>query len=118
MKDRKSNDDKLKAICKFATRSFENLSELNDSSVCPPQKMRASGGGRKKNVPEVREALFSYFVNVRESMKGRLPKRILRQKTKQLYSEQLCENPLAEGEKPLKFGWIQMWEQEYNISLR
>ena len=82
--------------------------------------MRASGGGRKKNVPEVREALFSYFVDVRESMKGRLPKLLLRLKAKQLYSEQLRKNPLAEGEKSLKFGnrWIQMWEQEYNISLR
>ena len=59
MKDRKSNDDELKAACKFATRSFEHLSELNDSGVCPPKKMRASGGGRKKNAPEVREALFS-----------------------------------------------------------
>ena len=72
--------------------------------------MRASGGGRKKNVPEVREALFSYFVDVRESMKGRLPKCLLRLKAKQLYSEWLCENSLVEGEKPLKFGnwWIQM----------
>ena len=33
MKDRKSNDDEFKAACKFATRSFEHLSELNDSSV-------------------------------------------------------------------------------------
>ena len=53
-------------------------------------------------------------------MKGRLPKRLLRLKAKQLYSEWLRQNLLAEGEKPLKFGnrWIQMWEQEYNISLR
>ena len=36
MKDRKSTDDEFKAACKFATRSFEHLSELNDSSVCPP----------------------------------------------------------------------------------
>ena len=120
MKDRKSNDDEFKAACKFATRSFQHLSKLNDSSVCPPKKMRAIGGGRKKNAPEVREALFSYFVDVRESMKGRFPKRLLRLKAKQLYNEWLRENPLAEGEKPLKFGnrWIQMWEQEYNISLR
>ena len=33
MEDRKSNDDEFKAVCKFATRSFEHLSELNDSSV-------------------------------------------------------------------------------------
>ena len=82
--------------------------------------MGASGGGRKKNGPEVRKALFSYFVDVCESMKGRLPKRLLRLKAKQFYSEWLRENLLAEVGKPLKFGnlWIQMWEQEYNISLR
>ena len=82
--------------------------------------MRASGGGRKKNVPEVREALFSYFVGVRENMIGRLPKRLLRLNAKQLCSGCLRENPLSENEKPLKFGnqWVQMWEQEYNISLR
>ena len=53
-------------------------------------------------------------------MKGRLLKRLLRLEAKQLYNEWLRENPLTEGEKPLKFGnqWIQMWEQEYNIGLR
>ena len=82
--------------------------------------MRTSGGGRKKNAPEVTEALFSYFVDACESMKGRLLKRLLRLKAKQLYNEWLRENPLTEGEKPLKFGnqWIQMWEQKYNIGLR
>ena len=66
--------------------------------------MRTSGGGRKKNAPEVTEALFSYFVDACESMKGRLLKRLLRLKAKQLYNEWLRENPLTEGEKPLKFG--------------
>ena len=110
MKDRKSTDNELKAARKFATRSFERLSELNDSSACPPKKIRASSRGRKKNAPEVTEALFSYFVDVRKTMKGRLSKRLLRLKAKQLYSEWLCENSLVEGEKPLKFGnrWIQM----------
>ena len=110
----------MKAACKLATCSFEHLSELNDSNVCPSKKMYASGRCRKKNPPEVREALFSYFADVRESMKGILLNCLLRLKVKQLYSEWLRENLLAEGEKPLKFGnqWIQMWEQEYNISLR
>ena len=48
IKDRKSNDDEFKAACKFATRSFEHLSELKDSSICPPKKMLASGGGKRK----------------------------------------------------------------------
>ena len=74
MKDRKSNDNEFKAACKFSTRSFEHLSELNDSSVRPLKKIRASGRGRKKNAPEIREARFSYFVDGRESMKGALPK--------------------------------------------
>ena len=59
MKDRKSTDD-VKATCKFATRSFEHLSELNDSSACPPKKMRASSRGRKKNAPKVRSPVFLF----------------------------------------------------------
>ena len=95
MKDRKSNDNEFKAACKFTSRSFEHLSELNDSSVCPPKKMRASGGGRKKNTPEVTEGLLSYSIDVRKSMKGRLLKRLLRSKAKQLLSEWLCETLLV-----------------------
>ena len=86
----------LKRLVSLQLVVLNTLSESNDSIVCPPKKMRASAGGRKKNALEVREALFSDFVDVRENMKGRFPKRLLRLKAKQLYSEWLRENSLAD----------------------
>ena len=92
---------------------------MRDPSACAPVKKRAVGGGRKSKAPEVRNALFSWFVDVRESLKGRLPRRMFKLKANQMYEEWLLENPTPESEK-LKFGdqWIKMWESEYGISLR
>lgn len=77
------------------------------------------GGGRKSKSPEVREALFSWFIDVRESLKGRLPRRMFKLKANALYEEWLRDNPTPESER-LKFGnqWIKMWQNEYGISLR
>ena len=53
MKDIKFEDKNFKMACKIASRSFESLTEL-------------MGGGRKNSVPDVREAIFAYFVDIRE----------------------------------------------------
>ena len=48
---------------------------LNDEFVDgePSNKrFRESGGGRKCKPPEVREAMFEWFINVRGVLKGRL----------------------------------------------
>ena len=120
MKDIKFEDKNFKMACKIASRSFESLTELTDSGACPPKKSRAMGGGRKKSAPDVREALFTYFVDIRGSLKGRFPKRLLTLKARQLYSDWITQNSLQENERPLKFGnqWVKEWECEYNISLR
>ena len=57
--------------------------------------------------PEVRVALFHWFVDVRESLKERLPRRLFNLKAQQLYVEWLVQNPIPENEK-LKFSnkWI------------
>ena len=41
----------LKRLVSLQLVVLNTLSESNDSIVCPPRKMRASAGGRKKNVP-------------------------------------------------------------------
>ena len=104
MKDIKFEDKNFKMACKIASRSFESLTELSDSGVCPPKKSRAMGGGRKKSAPDVRGALFTYFVDIRGSLKGRFPKRLLTLKARKLYSDWITQNPLQENERPLKFG--------------
>ena len=115
-----SNDDPLfdKAI-KLASRSYNDINNLRDPSARPPKKLRASGAGRKTKAPEVREALFSWFVDVRETLKGRLPQRLFKLKAKQLFGIWLEQNEVEEKDK-LKFSncWIKGWEREYGISLR
>ena len=92
---------------------------MRDPSSCPPKKRRGAGAGRKVKAPEVRVALFHWFVDVRESLKGRLPRRLFKLKAQQLYADWLVQNPVPENEQ-LKFSnkWIKLWENEYGVSLK
>ena len=110
----KNDDPNFCKAVKLATRCYNEIEQLRDPSTCAPAKKRAIGGGRKSKAPEVREALFSWFVDVRESLKGRLPRRLFKLKANALYKERLRHNTTPESEK-LKFGnqWIKMWQKEY-----
>ena len=92
---------------KLASRSYNDLDNLRDPSSCPPKKVRATGAGRKTKAPEVRQALFAWFVDVRETFKGHLPRRLFKLKANQLYDEWLEQNSVPENER-LKFSncWI------------
>ena len=68
----KNDDHNFCKAVKLATRCYNEIEQLRDPSTCAPAKKGAIGGGRKSKAPEVREALFSWFVDVRESLKGRL----------------------------------------------
>ena len=72
-----------KAI-KMASRALNDIDSLRDPTLHPAKKFRGSGGGRKAKSPEVREALFTWFVDVREALRGRLPKRVFKLKAKSL----------------------------------
>lgn len=119
LKDCASNDPSFRKALKVATRAHNDLPLLRDPVTHPAHKVRAAGGGRKRKAPEVREALFSWFVNVRESLGGHLPKHLFKLKAQQFYWEWLMQNPVQPDEQ-LKFGnkWIRDWEKEYGISLR
>ena len=92
---------------RVATRTFENIADLRDPASRPVKEARASGGGRKGKAPEIRSALFSWLVNVREALIGCFPKRLFKLKAKELYAEWLIHNP-TEPENQLRFGsqWI------------
>lgn len=83
-----------------------------------PQKKRALGRGYKSKAMEVHQALFTWFADVRNSLKGCLPHTIFKLKANELYDEYLHKNPTPES-KRLKFvnQWIKIWEKEYGISL-
>ena len=83
LKDVRHDDSELKSAIKIASRALDvrevkkntgDLDVLEDE--CRPssskRKCREPGAGRKAKVPEVRNALFEWFVDVRGSLKGRL----------------------------------------------
>ena len=80
---------------------------LRDPASRSVKKAGTSGGGRKRKAPQICSALFSWFVNVREALKGRLPKPFFKLKAKELYAEWLIHNP-SEPENQLRFEnqWI------------
>ena len=118
----KHDDNNLSKALKFAKRCHEKY--LNDEFVDEePSKnrFRKSGGGRKCKAPELREAMFEWFINVRGELKGRLPIKMFRSKCQQVYNEWLKQQPEPVPEQDqLKFSkhWIQDWMKEYNVSLR
>ena len=102
--DVRNDDPAFERAIKLAARSYQDIDILQDPSSCPPKKARA---------------LFAWFVDVRETLKGRLPRRLFKLKANQLYKQWLEQNPATENER-LKFSncWIKGWEKEYGISLR
>ena len=101
----------MKAL-KFAKRCYEKYLVNDFEGEEPPKKrFRESGAGRKCKAPEVREAMFEWFINVRGVLKGRLPKKMFRTKCQQVYSKWLKQQPESIPEEKLKFSnhWIQDW---------
>ena len=93
MKDVPNDHPDFQRAIKVATHAFENIADLRDPPSCPVKKARASGGGTKCKASEIHSALVSWFVNVQEALKGRLPKRLFKLKAKELYAEWLTHNP-------------------------
>ena len=115
----KNDDPEFRIMVKLASWCFNEIDQLRDPFTCAPTNKRALGGGHKSKTMEVRQALSTWFVDVRESLKGRLSRTMLKLKANELYDEWVRENPTPESER-LKFRnqWIKMWEEEYGISLR
>ena len=71
---------------KLVSRS-NDLEFLRDPSSYAPRKSRGFGAGPKLKAPEVRVALYQWFVDVRESLKGHLPWHMFKLKAQQLYAD-------------------------------
>ena len=107
----KHDNQYLVKALKFAKRCYQIYLANNSEGEEPPKnRFRESGTGRKCKAPEVREAMFEWFINVRGVLKGRLPKKVFPTKCQQVYSEWLKQKPepILEEEQ-LKFSkhWIQ-----------
>ena len=120
--DVKHDDNNLSKALKFAKKCHEKYLKDEFVDEKPSQKrFRESREGRKWKAPQVREAMFEWFINVRGVLKGRLAIRMFRSECHQVYDEWLKQQPepVPEQDK-LKFSkqWIQDWVKEYNVSLR
>ena len=78
LKDLKHDDPKFTAAVKLGKRCHQNLIEREEAGeimepTCSKSKYRKEGGGRKVTIPNVREALFEWFVDVRGTLKARRP---------------------------------------------
>ena len=78
MKDVPNGHPDFQRAIKVATRVFENIADLRDPLSGLVKETRASRGRRKRKTREIGSALFSWFVNVREALKGCLPKRLFK----------------------------------------
>lgn len=114
---------KAKQLALRALADYERKKDDATAEEGPPTKkqFRQPGGGRKPAAPEVREAMFEWFVNVRGALKARLPKSVFRAKCVELYDNYLhqLDQPVPQAQR-LQFSnqWIRSWMEEYRISLR
>ena len=79
----------FKSATKFSSRYLEKLGrgESDAKENQRSDKFWVLGAGKTKHAVEVRQALFSFFIDVGTSLKGRLPRSILMSKAKQIYNE-------------------------------
>ena len=89
MKDEVSTSSDYKSCIKFVRRCEELLTtrqcdiEGNDVS----NKFRVAGAGAPKKAIDLRNELFQHFIDIRSSLKARLPKNIFQAKARSLYTE-------------------------------
>ena len=122
-----SNDDRVLKAVAVARRAYESRKRKLDAgdmemsgSAGTSKKFRSAGGGRKAKAQEVREAAFEWFVDIRGTLKGRLPVAVFKAKCMELYQRYLdSQVEEIKEEERLQFSnhWVQDWMREYNVSL-
>ena len=89
MKDEIGTSSDYKSCINFVGRCEELLTagqfdiERNDLS----NKFRVAGAGTPKKAIDLRNDLFQYYIDIRSSLKAKLPKNILLAKARSLYTE-------------------------------
>ena len=118
----KSTDPVLIKAVKLGKRCYEKVSK-DESEItvpAPKSKYRQPGGGRKVVAPDVREALYDWFVDIRGTLKARLPRSMFKAQAKFFYDQWRDQQPDDVQQPDLVFSnpRIKNWMREYNVSLR
>ena len=76
LKNAKHDDPRLSKAMKMASRAVKRKCDdpAGLETTSSKKSFRATGGGRKVTYPEVRVRLFEWFIDIRGSLKGRLPR--------------------------------------------
>ena len=119
----KNDGPVVKNAVKLRKRCYDQQMRNQLEIVEPPAKSKFCnpGGGRKVTAPEVREALYDWFIDVRGSLKARLPRSLFKTQAKFFYDSWWSQqSEEVEEQPPLTFSnkWIKGWMAEYNVSLR
>ena len=126
LKDKKHNDPQLVAAIKLGKRCYDlALKAENEEEITAPpckSKYRQPGGGRKCAAPDVRQALYDWFIDIRGVLHARLPLSLFRAQAKYLYEKWLAQQPeeVKTNKKQLLFSdrWVKGWMREFGVSLR
>ena len=84
-----------------------------------PKKQERVVQAENRKILKSERHFFSWFIDVRETLKELLPLRLFKLKAQQQHTDWLTQNPVPLSDQ-LKFGntLIQGWEEEYGVSLR
>ena len=102
LKDVKHDNPTLTTALKLGRRCLNQVEADDDAVTAPPSKSMylQAGGGRKLTIPDVRQVLFE-FVDIRGTLKARLPRKTFTTQFKFFYEQWLAQQPdeLPEDEK-------------------
>ena len=97
LKNIKHDDPNLKSAIKLGKRCYEDMMKKEKTCEIETQpsktKYRKTGGGRKVTIPDVRQALFEWFIDVRSSLKGRFPMKMFKMQCHMLYDQWSAQQP-------------------------
>ena len=123
MKGEVSTRSKYKSCIKFVGRCEELLTtgQLDIEGNYVSNKFGVSGAGAPKKAIVLKNKLFQYFIDIRSSLKARLPKNIFLAKARSLYTK-YCKLQREQGQEPPKrtfsSRWLKDWCKEYQISMK
>ena len=107
-----SNDKEFLKARHMASRAFQEFQKQKENPTVEKPKRhryRASGAGPKQKAPNVRDALFEWFIDIRGALKGRISIPMFLKEAKRLYAEWLADqDEWIPKENQLKFSktWI------------
>ena len=123
MKEEKRDSLDFKRCVQFVRRYEEPLvtGKFEIAGNAVGNKFHAVLAGAPRKCPNVRKEFSDIFIDIRSSLKARLPKKIFLAKAESLYRD-YCEWKREEGVEPEKLSfsnrWLKDWCKEYQISIK